>query len=183
MQCARTMLWQACEGWDQGTKMGWSNKETRERWDLVFKGVQTVAIVIGIWWAAITYWDTRYRDLSRPYEEKKLALYSEAGRVLAQLSQKPESVKKEEAESKFWQLFWGELPLVESDKVKQKMQEFCNIYFRDRATELMGCDKAAPGTPAKAKELAELACQEIKAVWAREPWYVRLFSKDEVGSC
>jgi membrane peptidoglycan carboxypeptidase len=63
--------------------MPWLTKQAREQLEFIFKVVQAIVVVVGVVWAAYTFWDTRYRELSKPYEEKKLEFYTEAGRVLA----------------------------------------------------------------------------------------------------
>jgi hypothetical protein len=87
--------------------MRWPRATTREHWEFVFKAVQSVAIVIGVLWAAYTFWDTRNRELRKPYEEKKLTFYTDAVRVLAHLAAVPGSSSEAETETRFWELFWG----------------------------------------------------------------------------
>ena len=53
------------------------------------------------------------RELEAPYQERKLALYLDAARVLAHLAASPD-VDKEKTEARFWELYWGELAFVES---------------------------------------------------------------------
>jgi hypothetical protein len=57
---------------------------------------------------------TAKRELERPYEEKKLALYLDAARVLAHLAASPD-VDNKKTEARFWELYWGELAFVETE--------------------------------------------------------------------
>ena len=55
---------------------------------------------------------TTKRELEAPYQEKKLAVYLDAARVLAHLAATPD-LDKEKTEARFWELYWGELAFVE----------------------------------------------------------------------
>jgi hypothetical protein len=89
---------------------------------------------------------TAKRELERPYQEKKLSLYLDAARVLAHLATSP-NLKKEATEARFWELYWGELPFVESraseevpggpPSVERLMVKFCEEYFINES----GCTK------------------------------------------
>jgi hypothetical protein len=150
--------------------MRWPSKETRERWEFVFKGSQALAVVIGVFWAAGTFFDTRYRELRKPYEEKKLQIYTDTARVLAGLSSNA-SEGKEEAKRRFWELYLGELPFVESDPVKGWMVEFCQ-HHRDQIGG--DCNKGAEAAH-DAVCMAKVASAEVRRAWAEKPWYVRIY--------
>jgi hypothetical protein len=129
------------------------------------------------------------RELQRPYQEKKLALYLDAARVVAHLSSSPD-VNKEATEARFWELYWGELAFVESrsdqerpggtPSVERLMVEFCHQYFTpircvkgaslgpDNSDPLAGAvkTKSAPGETG-ALELARNASKEIRDEWER----------------
>jgi hypothetical protein len=150
--------------------MGWPNKETRERWDFVFKAIQSLVIVIGVLWAAYTFWDTRHRELQKPFDEKQLALYADAARVLAHLSvsDNPDP----ETTVRFWELYLGELPLVEStddkDSIAAKMNEFCNKKMNNMplCSASINTKQLPENSPQKiAVELAKKAREEIQSKW------------------
>jgi hypothetical protein len=78
-------------------------------------------------------------------------------------------------ELRFWELYWGQLPFVESQEVVGHMVSFCQGYFA-KGPELLRCTPnkiEAPGLRLQetAKNLAEQACKEVRGVWDREPWY------------
>ena len=121
------------------------------------------------------------RELERPYEEKKLALYLDAAQVLAHLAATPD-VDKEKTEARFWELYWGELAFVESRtknpigdepaSVEQLMVQFCHVYFQ---TDPWKCT-AAPGPSGTQKRsptdtdnaaiaMARQASSEIRQRW------------------
>jgi hypothetical protein len=122
------------------------------------------------------------RELERPYEEKKLALYLDAARVLAHLAASP-NVDKESTEARFWELYWGELAFVESrteyetkggpkPAVERLMVEFCQTYFgpdrcakSDRASK----DPDQRTNPAEeaAINMARQASKEVRDRWEK----------------
>jgi hypothetical protein len=162
--------------------MRWPTKQAREHLEFIFKVVQAVVVLVGVLWAAYTFWDTRYRELSKPYEEKKLEFYTEAGRVLAHLSslrerlETPEDGKDSDrtmTELRFWELYWGQLPFVESPEVVGHMVSFCQGYFTKEPERSRCTPDKVSVLPLQetAKKLAEQACKEIRGVWDREPLY------------
>jgi hypothetical protein len=108
------------------------------------------------------------RELERPYQEKKLALYLDAARVLAHLAASP-NVEKESTEARFWELYWGELAFVESrtideakdgpPSVEKLMVQFCKQYFKER------CDKSE--SQAAAIKMATQASKEVRDLWEK----------------
>jgi hypothetical protein len=73
------------------------------------------------------YAQTRKVEATRPFLEKQLALYAEAARVCAQLASPNPDPK---AASRFWELYWGELALVENRDVEAAMVSFGNtLHF------------------------------------------------------
>jgi hypothetical protein len=141
------------------------DKEAREKLDLLFKFLQLIVIFVGVGWTAFTFADTRYRELRKPFDEKQLVLYAEAGRVIAHLSMAP-NVDKDKTEAEFWELFWGQLPLIESPEVTRLMEQFCTIAFGSR----IECSKAEHNEMVEsAKQVATAAKAEIQQRWCYEP--------------
>ena len=86
--------------------------------------------------------EARRVEAAAPFLERQLALYTEATQVVSQIATatpKPESGAEHAAESedtesgdvtvidpeaRFWQLYWGELALVEDEKVAGAMKAF-----------------------------------------------------------
>jgi hypothetical protein len=125
------------------------------------------------------------RELERPYQEKKLALYLEAARVLAHLASRSD-VNKEQTEARFWELYWGELAFVESTtagesqqenrpSVERLMVEFCHEYFppgecapADDTSDASGAEKTRTSSIEKAAiNMARQASKEIRDRWER----------------
>jgi hypothetical protein len=106
--------------------MRWPDKD---QWDIVFKGIQAIGIFVGAIWIAYTYFDTRTRELRKPYDEKQLSFYADAVQVVAHLATVAEDDKAKDTITRFWELYWGELPLVESNEVRTRMNDFCKNRF------------------------------------------------------
>jgi hypothetical protein len=117
------------------------------------------------------------RELERPYQEKKLALYLDAARVLAHLAASP-TVDKERTEARFWELYLGELAFVESmtenetqggpPAVESLMVDFCHKYFEPgrcgKSDEASGKEQTNP-TENAAINMARQASKEIRKQW------------------
>lgn len=77
---------------------------------------------------------TRKVEATRPFLEKQLILYSEAARVCAQIA----STSDSKAIVRFWELYWGELALVENEEVEAAMVSFGQAlhYMPENESEL-----------------------------------------------
>ena len=128
----------------------------------VAQALSVLVAVIGVMVTYLTYMDTRYRELRKPYEEKKLALYLEAARVAAHLTAVPEASDKTQTETRFWELYWGELAFVESGDMNRAMVMVCEKHFqRDK------CHQATNPSVGPAYELAHQGSREIRDEWRK----------------
>ena len=154
-------------------------KETREAVKFWLDCLQVISILGGIailWFTIYKYQhDERAqleavaRDLSKPYEEKRLNLYLEAAKVLAHLAATPQ-VDQDVTIARFWELYWGELAFVESSQVEGAMVSFCNAAFSAGCTtssEAKGAFNPSPRLEALAIDFAHLAQSEIRSLWTR----------------
>ena len=117
--------------------------DTRARtWDTAIKVVGILLAVAGFWDGIRRYNDGRaaeakaaaersrqtavvtLRESRRPFLERQLALYFEATKAAAQLSTLPPSPAWDKARQRFWELYWGELGLVEDAAVSGAMHGF-----------------------------------------------------------
>jgi len=154
--------------------MQWNpSPETKEQVKFYLYCLQATAIVFaGLWVAATFHWhqaDAVRRELSKPYDERQLALYLDAAKVVAQLAS-PEIKEKTKAEERFWELYYGELAFVETTIVKNgdssmesMMFKFCQQYF-----ERAKCQAQPNSRLSSALSLSHLAAKEMRAKWARE---------------
>jgi hypothetical protein len=65
---------------------------------------------------------------SGSWSTSSMKLLPGAASGLARLATSP-TVEKENTEARFWELYWGELALVESEEVQGLMVQFCQGYF------------------------------------------------------
>src|SRR5262249_55671176 len=68
--------------------------------------------------------DTRRIEATRPYLDKQLTLYTEATKVTVTIATSSDNKEIEKATRRFWELYWGELGLVEHDNVEKAMVDF-----------------------------------------------------------
>jgi hypothetical protein len=64
------------------------------------------------------------RESRKPFLERQLTLYFEATKAAAQLSTLPRGPEWSAARQRFWELYWGELGLVEGSNVQAAMVRF-----------------------------------------------------------
>jgi hypothetical protein len=107
------------------------------------------------------------RELQRPYNEKKLALYLEASRVSARLAATPKGPERSELEARFWELYWGELAFVESTgtagSVEKLMVHVCHQLFKNEQ-----CHTYSNSATGSVMLLSHIASREIKEAWHQE---------------
>jgi hypothetical protein len=74
---------------------------------------------------------TRKLEATRPFLERQLKLYPEASQVAAILATSEDPSERSIASKKFWQLYWGELALVENQDVEDAMVDFGKALVRE----------------------------------------------------
>jgi len=124
---------------------------------------QSLTIVLALGAALFsywTYWDTRTRELRKPYDEKKLALYLEAARVAAHLTASPTAQDAAQTGIRFWELYWGELAFVESREIAGGMVAICEKLFAKER-----CHQNTDSNIGSAISLSHQASREIRDSW------------------
>ena len=66
---------------------------------------------------------SRQLEATKPFHEKQLALYMEACIVSAKIATSSDQKEVDKSTQRFWELYWGELALVENKEVETKMVE------------------------------------------------------------
>ena len=66
--------------------------------------------------------ETRRIEATKPFLERQLTLYTEATRIVAQVANQGQSETGRKALDRFWELYWGELALVENPSVEAAMK-------------------------------------------------------------
>src|SRR5262245_55239660 len=165
--------------------MVWApTKANREAIRFWLDCLQIFTVVVGILAVAGTFYQYAQdqkaqvaaikRDLERPYQEKKLALYLDAARVLARLANSPDDdVERPSTEARFWELYWGELAFVESrtkdetmdgpKSVESLMVKFCHEFF---GAQDMRCSSPNDKVAAAIKT-ARRASKEVRKQWKK----------------
>lgn len=110
--------------------------------DLIVKAFSVVAVLAGILITYIQYSGTASlqrkqmlenerngiraasRESLKPFNEKRIVLYTEASNVVSKLANLSEGKERETARQRFFELYWGELALVEDRQVESAMVHF-----------------------------------------------------------
>ena len=66
---------------------------------------------------------TRKIEATKPFLDRQLKLYAEASQVAAIIATTSNREELTKATKRFWELYWGELALVENNAVEQAMIE------------------------------------------------------------
>jgi hypothetical protein len=103
--------------------------------------------------------EARRVEATRPFLEKQLTLYGEAALICAKLATDPTDDK---ARARFWELYWGELALVENAGVERAMVSFKNalVITPDDQDALTDC----------ALEVAKACRLSLARSWGVEAW-------------
>jgi hypothetical protein len=104
---------------------------------------------------------TRRIEATKPYLERQLTLYTQASQVTSTLAISDDEQEKAKMRKRFWQLYWGELALVEDKAVERAMVAYGQCLTT-------GCDS----NELRRKSLALAhACRDSLAVsWDVEQW-------------
>ncbi|WP_148714019.1 hypothetical protein [Chitinolyticbacter meiyuanensis] len=105
--------------------------------------------------------ETRRIEATKPFLDRQLTLYSEATKVASQVATLGTTEAGKKARTRFWELYWGELALVENRTVEAAMKR-------------MG-DALAAGASEQELQLASLAvaraCREsLDKSWGVNAW-------------
>jgi hypothetical protein len=150
-----------------------------ERQSLVFRYVAILGAIVTFGWTAFTYFDNAYRERQRqseeqakttavqkvaamqPFLERQLRLFEDTTQTVGFLATSLDSAERGKKLERFWQLYWGELALVEHGKVESAM-----VAFGDALTS--GADQ---------RELQQLALEvtyacrdELAESWGEPSW-------------
>jgi hypothetical protein len=146
---------------DELKKLDLKIKETElmhKKWELLFKLAGLLTIGFGIAWpiwqytsgleekrksdekqAKITLF-TAEREAKKPFLERQWALYTEATNAASQLATLNDGTDHEKARKRFYQLYWGELSMVEDPQVESAMVKFNEALEANHRDEMR--DKA-----------------------------------------
>lgn len=99
----------------------------------IVKSVAALVAVSGFLWGIWSYFDqqdqvreTRRIEATMPFLQLQLSLYTEATRVTAFIATAGDGTDTATERERFWQLYWGELALVEDKRVEAAMRRYGN---------------------------------------------------------
>ena len=78
--------------------------------------------------------ETQLIEATKPFLNLQLALYTEASQITAKIATSGDSGEVAAATKRFWELYWGELALVENSAVAKAMKDFGEA-LRQKATQ------------------------------------------------
>jgi hypothetical protein len=97
----------------------------------IVKSIAALVAVGGFAWGIWSYFDqqeqakeTRRIEATMPFLQLQLSLYTEATRLTAFIATVGEDTDTASERERFWQLYWGELALVEDIKVEAAMKRY-----------------------------------------------------------
>jgi hypothetical protein len=136
-----------------------------KRWELLFKLAGLLTITFGVAWPLYQYTKTlekeredrkerqaredeqkrketeaALREARKPFLQRQQELYFEAATVASKLSTLDPGTEREAARKRFYQLYWGELSVVEDELVEKAMVRFkgeFEKYERERAIDIL----------------------------------------------
>src|SRR5438270_10375661 len=86
----------------------------------VAKWVTILATAGGLCWSVASALQSHAIDARRPFLDLQIKLYQEATKIASVLATSNDTKELQAAEERFWQLYWGELGLVENGGIKSE---------------------------------------------------------------
>jgi hypothetical protein len=134
--------------------------EAHDTWDLVLKTLTFLALVVAAVWAYHTYTDTKEKEFYSAFWNQKVSLFLETSAAASTMATTESLDEFNKARTKYRELFFGRLSLVEGEGVKEAMKTF------------------APGVPA-----GQVTQKDLPLVSLQQPAYrLTLALKEELGT-
>jgi hypothetical protein len=110
---------------------------------------------------AARYAETRRVEAMKPFLDKQLALFTEATQVASYIANAPSREGAAKHIERFWQLYWGELALVERGNVAKAMIAFGNGLNGGQPPRVL---------QGLALDLAHACRDELAVAWGTDAW-------------
>jgi hypothetical protein len=124
----------------------------------------TIVAVVGAAWTLYRYIVTRRIEVRQPFLNKQLELYFKAASVVGNFAKiKPNTEEWKKNESDFWELYWSELSIVESNQVEKAMINVGEALKSYKADPIN--DKKKEELNDRIYELAHAIRDSIKQGW------------------
>jgi hypothetical protein len=106
--------------------------------------------------------ETRRIEATKPFLDRQLKLYTDATQAAATIATSNEEDEITAARERFWSLYWGELALVEDERVEEAMVQLGNALNRkDPKKEIQGLSLA----------LAHACRDSLAKSWGVQQWH------------
>jgi hypothetical protein len=113
------------------------NKEQADFWDVLLKGFGGIVAIIGVTVTVSTYFEGKIREnynrlmaARQPFFLKSQDVYFRLVSVTATIGNVGvKSKERRDAELQFWQLYWGDVPLVADDQVAMAIDAFSDALY------------------------------------------------------
>jgi hypothetical protein len=99
--------------------------------DIALKALTFLGLIVGAVWAGYTYIDTKEKEFYTTFWNQKLTLFMQTSEAASTMATTDSVDEFKKAQAKFWQLFYGQLSLVEGSDVKEAMQSFAGNVPKD----------------------------------------------------
>ena len=109
-------------------------------WDLLLKGVGALVAIAGVVFGVYQY--NQRKDETR--DARKYQHYIKATSVAAGFAQASTKPEAEEKRKQFWEIYYGELSMVEDENVKKAMMNFGGAIKEWEKYNTGGSDFSAP---------------------------------------
>jgi hypothetical protein len=113
------------------------DKDQAAFWDTLLKGFGGIVAIIGVTVTVSTYFEEKRKEnynrllaAQAPFFSKRQDVYFRlvsATAIVGNVS--PKSPERREAESQFWRLYWGDVPLVADEQVARAIDAFSNALY------------------------------------------------------
>lgn len=95
---------------------------------VVVAAIAAMSTLLGVAWqwrqAQVARFNSAEFEARQPFLTRQLELYSEAAKVVVKIATSRDEGERETLEDRFWELYWGELALVEDRDVEAAMVAF-----------------------------------------------------------
>lgn len=105
--------------------------------------------------------ETRRIEATKPFLDRQLILYSEATKVAAQVATLGETEAGRKARARFWELYWGELALVENRDVEAAMKRMGDALKDGASAEVL---------QRRSLDIAHACRQSLDRSWGINAW-------------
>ena len=95
-----------------------------KKWEIALKTLTLLGAVVAAVWAYHTYTDTKEKEFYSTFWNTKLSLFLETSSAASTMATTESLDEFNKARTKYWELFYGRLSLVEGEGVKQAMMSF-----------------------------------------------------------